>query len=405
MSEESNSSNQSRNSQLVYDIVIQILQHLYFNEDQKPDSASLARYALISKAWQLPAQVLLFHEVRIMSRRHLECIRSAFQTSNPRSRILRDAVRVLYISINGFGTDLSSVHIPPAYLPGILQLFPYLYELQLDIANVKHFERHVLNELKKSPPIQALRLTTHVISKSSVHIQLLRTLDWPLQHLVIEGGFIFDYAPTVQMPRCSLKSLAIRTFYSVAGNGPLAYDDQIRRSVSWILHKSQDTIEVLQVPLSSIIANEVAGRLLSIDCQNLPKSHEIKRRFSNIQELLWIWLPDLDRTEPSKHLVPPRLKHIGVRMAERRFYDNWRRWIDILSPTTKRLSLLGSPSQKCLAELSSLKNLQVRVYSDFTDYRKRKVSRPWSLNGSLELTSCLVSTSFATDGFSQRSFL
>jgi hypothetical protein len=88
------------------DIVQLILDLLYrdhinaWDEEFRADAhrAPFTRYALISKAWTLPAQIYVYRSTCIHWKGHLESVRACLSHLE-RGRHIRDCVRVLDVQI------------------------------------------------------------------------------------------------------------------------------------------------------------------------------------------------------------------------------------------------------------------------------------------------------------------
>jgi hypothetical protein len=117
------------------DIIQLILDHLYhahinaWDEEFRADAhrAPFTRYALISKAWTLPAQIYVYRSTCIHWKGHLDSVLACL--SHPeRGRHIRECVRVLDIQVCA---NDSSTAIPLKDVPFILKLFSQIAELRL----------------------------------------------------------------------------------------------------------------------------------------------------------------------------------------------------------------------------------------------------------------------------------
>ena len=140
------------------DVIIYILELLYFSPAGTIEYNDLASSSRISKLWTLPAQNLLFHACYINSRETLKALRRGLTT--PRGESLRRITRVLMLDIAHLtpilGQEpktLSEIDIGP-----ILGLFPNLYELRLTLSRVSSLSKAALRSLnaKSAPRIRAL---------------------------------------------------------------------------------------------------------------------------------------------------------------------------------------------------------------------------------------------------------
>ena len=113
------------------DLVIYILELLYFSPAGTIEYKTLASSSRISKLWTKPAQNLLFHACHIDSRETLKSLRRGLTT--PRGETLRRITRILTLDIAHltplFGQELKS--LSELDIGPTLGLFPNLYELRL----------------------------------------------------------------------------------------------------------------------------------------------------------------------------------------------------------------------------------------------------------------------------------
>ena len=140
------------------DLVICILELLYFSPTGTIEYKDLASCSRISRLWTKPAQNLLFHACHIHNRETLKSLRRGLTT--PRGESLRRITRVLMLDIAHLtpilGQDpksLSELDIGPT-----LELFPNLYELRLIVRRVPSLSKAALRLLnsKSISPIRAL---------------------------------------------------------------------------------------------------------------------------------------------------------------------------------------------------------------------------------------------------------
>ena len=140
------------------DVIIYILELLYFGPAGTIEYKDLASSSRISKLWTLPAQNLLFRVCHIDSRETLKALRRGLMT--PRGESLRRITRVLILDIahhtSILGQEpktLSELDIGPT-----LGLFPSLYELSLTLRRISSLSKAALRSLnvKSTPRIRAL---------------------------------------------------------------------------------------------------------------------------------------------------------------------------------------------------------------------------------------------------------
>lgn len=140
------------------DVIIYILELLYFNPAGTIEYKDLASSSRISKLWTVPAQNLLFHACHINNRETLKALQRGLTTS--RGESLRRITRVLNLDIAHhtpiLGQEpktLSELDIGPT-----LGLFPNLCELRLTLRRISSLSKAALRSLnaKSIPRMQAL---------------------------------------------------------------------------------------------------------------------------------------------------------------------------------------------------------------------------------------------------------
>ena len=178
------------------DVIFVIIDHLYYDTKLLPDWNNFPQYALVARLWRIPVQKLLFHEVKITSTdANYEALRKAVNPSTEHGRLLRNCVRILNYTLSPGSPTI------PAYkatswekrLPVALKLFPYLYELRLNIDGMADLSAGVLRALDDgTPPIRALQIgmrfrPTSMPRDSNIPLQLLHIPSWPLEAIVFRG--------------------------------------------------------------------------------------------------------------------------------------------------------------------------------------------------------------------------
>lgn len=114
--------------QLILDILY--LDHTSaWDEEFRADAhrAPFTRYALISKAWTLPAQIYVYRSTCIHWQGHLDSVRVCLSHLE-RGRPIRDCVRVLDVQVCA---NNSTTAIPLKDLPSVLSMFSQISELRL----------------------------------------------------------------------------------------------------------------------------------------------------------------------------------------------------------------------------------------------------------------------------------
>lgn len=186
-------------SQIPMEVVLEILEAAYYDDNMEPDVAFLANCALVSKAWSLPAQKLLFRHVHLRSNSAFLAFRSTVDRSTDRGRVLGDAVLRMRVTLDHNHPDRLT---NDAFANAVL-LCQNLYELDISLygqgaseqdssdasvtqRTVPSLDAGVLNLLRSGPRIHALKLANWSDS-DHLPIQLLSGI-WPsLTSVVLKG--------------------------------------------------------------------------------------------------------------------------------------------------------------------------------------------------------------------------
>jgi len=249
------------------DILNMILEPLYFKPNtHTPDYASLLKYARVSRVWRLPVQRLLFQHVTIQTFRHYEAIFVACNPCTTQGRFLADCVRILNYQLKETDDGTSSPTLLELRFPHALKLFPFLYELRVNCAGAKRLNDQIMKELRKTPPILALRIDSGSQNVDSVvPFQLLQIENWPLEHLAVIG--IFDMEAIAKYPPARRNLYELR-LASDPKNGQYSTPKFVKAIMA--AHcESKPALQVLHTRDLDIITPEVAPYLRSLllaDC-------------------------------------------------------------------------------------------------------------------------------------------
>lgn len=245
-----------------------ILEPLYFKPNSRtPDYASLCKYARVSRVWRLPVQRLLFQQITIQTFRHYEAIAAACNPSTKQGHFLADCVRVLVYRLRQTESGRSRPEtLLELHFPHALRLFPFLYELRVYCAGVKCFNDQVMQELRKTPPIQALRIDSGSESAGSVvPFQLLQIENWHLEHLSMVGIFDMDAIAKYSPARRNLYELRLP---SDPKNGRYSTLKFVRAILA-AHYGTKPALEILHTRDLEIVTSDVAPHLRSLllaDC-------------------------------------------------------------------------------------------------------------------------------------------
>lgn len=365
------------------DVIEIILEHLYYVDNKfRPDSRALARYSRISRAWRLPAQILLYRQVNIRTRRDLESVTHAVSRKSRHTKILKHSVRVLRIRISG---AYASNAVFPEQLPRCLRLFPYLYELRLNIQQIHEFDAMILQDLKDTPAIQSLMIYKPPQLEASLfdvgeyitlHLQLLQNECWPLKYFTLCGNIHSGTLSGFKPPIHRFKGIRLYVL-------PWMCSGEVKL-VSWLLRGSLQTIENLAIPLYSPIVEKCSNHLRSFECGYLDPIYHPFLALPQVEEVLWLQMPPVHSTSfgiSFLRIVPPMISHLGFSANHCHITrDRWKDLAPVLPKTLKRVSVIDYPVILCNKQedermiSEELGGIEVRLFFDFLEYNASTVS-------------------------------
>jgi hypothetical protein len=293
------------------DILNMILEPLYFKPNtHTPDYASLCKYARVSRVWRLPVQRLLFQQITIQTFRHYEAIAAACNPCTMQGRFLADCVRILDYQLrqteNG---GILSRDATGATVFSCFEAFPFLYELRVNCAGAKRFNDQIMKELRKTPPIQALRIDSGNENVDSViPFQLLQIENWPLEHLAMIG--IFDMEAIAKYPPARRNLYELR-LPSDPKNGRYSTLKFVK-AVMAAHYGSKPALEILHTRDLEIVTPEAAQYLRSLliaDCH--PSLFSTLPKLPMLRELIVTLTASVFS---ARHFtaLSPFIQHIGL---------------------------------------------------------------------------------------------
>ena len=288
-----------------------ILEPLYFKPNtHTPDYASLCNYARVSRVWRLPVQRLLFQQVIIQTFRHYEAIAAACNPYTTQGRFLADCVRILDYQLRQIGNGESRPNtLLELRFPHSLRLFPFLYELRVNCVGVKRFNDQTMKELRKTPPIQALRIDSGDDTVDSVvPFQLLQIENWPLGHLAMIGIFDMDAIAKHPPARRNLHELRLPSHPKNGRYSTLKFVKAIMAAH----YGSKPALEILHTRDLEIVTPEVAPQLRSLliaDCH--PSLFSTLPKLPMLRELIVTLTASLFS---ARHFtaLSPFIQHVGL---------------------------------------------------------------------------------------------
>ena len=141
--------------ELIYDILILIFERVHYTINYDLDRDSLVNFALVRKAWTLPAQRILYRNVVIKYRDNFQSFDAATKATNWKHAFLRESVHALHVWLaNG------RLRMNPSELPTILARCPRLKDFRLtlgpEIATLASSPR-ALERLRVAMPSSTIR--------------------------------------------------------------------------------------------------------------------------------------------------------------------------------------------------------------------------------------------------------
>jgi hypothetical protein len=341
-------------------------------------------------------QKLLFHEVNITSTdANYESLRKAVDPSTEHGRLLRNSVRILNYTLSP-GSPTIPVYKAATWakrLPVALKLFPYLYELRLNVDVVHDLAPAVIRALNDgTPPIRALQIgmrdhPAQMNDLSNVPLQLLQISSWPLKAIVFRGerwpANNFDNFPPIK-----------HQFYEIRWICREPFNSPFEPFLQYLTSNSSKSLQILHVPLVAHILPEWAPSLRSVLLT--------RATLSNLRELPQLpFLRELiisATTDPiniegqlsTLASLPPRLEHVGFTIPLNEINVSTLTKAILSMPQTIRVLSIYTPSNptaqseahasarkavELMASHENFPNLSVHLYEGPVQSRVGQVRR------------------------------
>lgn len=214
------------------ELVMQILEHAYYDANGQPDRRTLCACALLCTSWSSVAQALLLRHVRVpgsKARSDLQTVpRPIFLTGSERAQMLASHVRRAEITVEDTDDEVTLVEL--------IYHCCHLYELTLRINGVHAFSLSTVEALGKPvvterlTPIRSLALLSCGI-QSPILYQLL--MIWPAIRFLRLGTELAAAPPRYSTFEGSLYELSLLRTPCVEGMG-------------WLLSNSRETLRILE---------------------------------------------------------------------------------------------------------------------------------------------------------------
>ena len=160
--------------ELVYDVLIPIFERVYYTINYDLDRDSLINFAIVCKAWTLPAQRVLFRNVVIQYRDNYLSFDAATKADNEKHILLRESVQVLHVWLaNG------RLRMNTSELPTILERCPRLKDFKLtlgrEVTTLASSPRG-LERLRSAMPLSTIRAFQIAINGSQAGSNVLQQI-------------------------------------------------------------------------------------------------------------------------------------------------------------------------------------------------------------------------------------
>ena len=351
-----------------YDVIYLIIEHLYYDSRLLPDWKDFPRYALVARSWRIPVQRLLFHEVKITTTdANYEALRQAVDPSTEHGRLLRNSVRILNYTLSA-GSPTIPVYKATTWekrLPVALKLFPYLYELRLNIDAVNDLSPGVFRALDNgTPPIRALQIgvrarSAQTSNRSNVPLQLLQISSWPLEAIIFRGeqwpAYNFNNFPPVK-----------HQFYEVRWLCPEPLGGTLEPFLKYLTSNSSKSLQILHVPQVRHILPEWAPSLRSVlltgvglsslpQLPQLPSLCEFVISGENTDPF------DVEVQSSTLATLPPTLEHVGFTIPLDEINVSTLKRAIVSMPQTVRVLSIYTPSTPATDNAAAYANAREAV--------------------------------------------
>lgn len=344
---------------LPQELVLAILEHVYYTPEGTPDYDSLANCSLVCTSWSIPAQSLLFHKIPQLGT--ITSFHAALKSSAVRGRPLGHAVRSL--DILSVGGPLKSTLQPEVFVQ-LLEACPRLYELSVSIFR-HEFDQFTLAKLKDSGQIiRALNLRSCGV-QSPVLFQLLGI--WPRIRFLRIGTEVAAWPW-----RRPAETPIWRRLQSSGGVDDIAqrppahvslYDLTLTRIpqpavLTWLLGSSISSLRILDLRESPGVA---VRQFLSVHAPHLRSlrllhlSHDsaaFLRQCTRLEELVIYNLPVYVPLAPS---LAPSIEHISFRNPGHTFRETLRHVLDAIEVLPKLRIVTCDKNSEGLRDFETLK--------------------------------------------------
>lgn len=377
------------------DVIFLIIEHLYYDSRLLPDWRGFPRYALVARSWRIPVQRLLFHEVKITTTdANYEALRKAVDPSTEHGRLLRNSVRILNYTLSP-GSPTIPVYKATSWekrLPVALKLFPYLYELRLNVDAVDDLSPGIIRALDNgTPPIRALQIgmrarSAYTADRCNVPLQLLQISSWPLEAIVFRGERWpvnnFNNFPPIK-----------HQFYEVRWHCPEPLVGSLEPFLGYLTSNSSKSLQILHVPQVRHILPEWAPSLRSVLLTGVNLS--ILPQLPQLPSLCEFVISgggtdpiDVEVQLSTLATLPPKLEHVGFTIPLDEINVSTLKKAIVSMPQTVRVLSIYTPmtnnaaahanAREAVGLIGSQKNfpnVSVRLYEGHVQSRVGQVRR------------------------------
>lgn len=302
------------------EIVLNIMEAAYYNDNLEPNDELLKHCALVCRDWSTPAQKLLFRSVTLRTQTAYLAFRHAVDRSAGRGRMLGDAVVRMRVVLD----HNQPFHLSQRSFAHAVTLCPNLYELNLalygcgapgqdivgvpDVSRMRRsapsFDECSLALLKSGPRISALNFSNWSENSQSI-TQLLDV--WPtLKSLAISGTPPQLSSASSEPFPCALEEL--RMNFQTAPSLDF---------MKWLLHNSTDSLRILELerePSSALLDYLVESHGATLESLALPAcgTHDHALAIQHCQQLRELKIENPWASPMVYRKLPQVLQHVAL---------------------------------------------------------------------------------------------
>lgn len=283
------------------ELLLVVLELAYFDEDYRPDRATLAACCLVCRSWKDFAQGLLFRSIRVTENpTSLQLVESL--GSNP---VLGSCIRILHVSLDTDAVD-------PSTLPRILSVMPRLYELSIEATGIIELSSTITDELRLLS--NSLTLRSLVLVRTGVQSRILYQLLelWPSVRFLQLHSEMAGTPPKARP--------AFRLYELILVRIPT------NENIEWLLLDNENALRFLELrdDPSTALEWSLGDQAKHIRCLRIARynvrSAGLVSHCTNLEELVLWSAPTLFQTRD----IPSTIRRFGLRGLLHHLYRDAR---------------------------------------------------------------------------------